>query len=67
MQEVLGIEKEMTVKMSFRLDDVTAVREIIEEGDDEIDTGKCIIHLKCGEYFMITTPYTKMIQLLLLK
>lgn len=57
MQEVLGIEKKVSVAISFFLEDITAVRENVEEGEDEIDPDKSIIYLKSGEYFVISTPY----------
>ena len=67
MQEVLGIEKKMAVAISFFLEDVTAVRENVEEGEDEIDPDKSIIYLKSGEYFVISTPYKWILEQLKLK
>ena len=62
-EEILGIQKETTVAMFFRLEDITAVRESIEDGDEQINPDKCTIYLRSGEYFIISTPYKEILRI----
>ena len=52
------------VKMSFNLSDVTAFREAVNEDENEINSNKCVIYLKSGEYFFINTPYHTILELI---
>jgi hypothetical protein len=49
--------------MFFRIEDITAVRESIEDGDEEINPDKCTIYLRSGEYFIISTPYKEILRI----
>lgn len=61
-QELIGIEDIMYVNMSFNLLDVSAVREVIDDGNYDINKDKCQIYLKSGEYFTIYTPYRMILE-----
>jgi hypothetical protein len=63
-EEMTGIVDFITVKMSFNLSDVTAFREAVNKDENEIDSNKCIIYLKSGEYFYINTPYHTILELI---
>ena len=62
-EEILGVEKMTTVAMFFRIEDITAVRESIEDGDEEINPDKCNIYMRSGEYFIISTPYKEILRI----
>jgi hypothetical protein len=63
-EEMTGIVEFITVKMSFNLNDVTAFREAVNEDENEINSNKCVIYLKSGEYFFINTPYHTILELI---
>jgi hypothetical protein len=62
MEEMLGESDAMLVNMSFDLREVCAIREIIEDDFTEVETSKCHIYMRSGEYFMIFTPYKTILE-----
>jgi len=63
-QELTGVEEIMHVKLAFNSDDVSAVRQVIDDNDYDVNIKKCQIYLKSGEYFTIYTPYKQILELL---
>ena len=57
LKELTGEEYLSPVNMCFNLNDITAIRETIEDGDTDVSKNRCVIYLKSGESFIIDTPY----------
>lgn len=47
------------VAFTFRISDVSAIREVIDEETSEIDLHKSVVYLH-GEPFMVFTPYRRL-------
>lgn len=62
-EELTGQEQVMHVRLVFDINDVSAIRETIDDDDTEPNPDKCQIYLKCGEYFTIFTPYKLLVEL----
>lgn len=56
-EELLGFEEVMYVDLVVDFDMICAVRQVIDDNDNEVNPEKCQIYLKSGEYFTIFTKY----------
>lgn len=63
-EELTGNELLTPVNMFFKLENVIAVRETIDDGKDEVNPGRCVVYLTSGELFITYFPYKKMLELL---
>jgi len=63
-QELTGVEEIMYVKLAFNSDDISAVRQVIDDNDYEVNRKKCQIYLKSGEYFTIYTTYEYVLEVI---
>jgi hypothetical protein len=63
LRDLTGQEIYVPVNMSFNLKDVVAIREALMDNEYEIDSSRCFIYLKSGEYFIIYTPYETILEL----
>jgi hypothetical protein len=63
LQELTGQEMSMPLNMSFNLKDVVAIRQTLMDNEFEVDSSRCFIYLKSGEYFIINTPYKTILEL----
>ena len=63
LRDLTGQEMYVPVNMCFNLNDVVAIRESLKDNDFEVDSSRCFIYLKSGEYFIINTPYKTILEL----
>ena len=63
LRDLTGQEIYVPVNMCFNIKDVVAVREALMDNAFEIDSSRCFIYLKSGEYFIIYTPYKTILEL----
>lgn len=63
-EELLGYEEIMYVDLLIDIEMICAVRQVIEDNDNEINPEKCQVYLKSGEYFTIFTKYKDVIKYL---
>jgi len=56
-EELMGVESIMHINLAFNIADVSAVREVIDDDEYDVNTEKCQVYLRNGQYFTIYTPY----------
>jgi hypothetical protein len=61
-EDILGFENIMYVDLFVDFNMICAVREIIDDNDNEVNPEKCQIYLKSGEYFTIFTSYKEIVK-----
>lgn len=49
------------VKIELLLTDVVAVRQNIQDGEVDPDDGSCVVYMKSGEFFIVYTPYQRVV------
>lgn len=63
-EQLTGVEILIPVSMFFNLKKVAAVRQVIDDGESEINHDKCAIYMDNNDSFVIGTPYKTILNLL---
>lgn len=60
-QELLGIERSIAIQMCIDLGEVLAVREYVENTEEEPNPDSCVLYMKGGDDFTVLTPYEEVL------
>ena len=62
LSDITGVEHLIHAEICINIDEITAVRQHAEDDEEHINPDLSFVYLKSGEYFMIYTPYTEVLQ-----